>query len=467
MSGPHPDAVGSYGAEAIDWLEAQHGLTLRWWQRLVITRELEHDAEGALVWIEALISTARQVGKSIGMRGLALWRLHAKARFGEEQLILHTGKDLPVCKEVQRPARAWARARAAEGYRVREQNGNEEILVPDGSRWIVRSKDSVYGYPAGLGMCDEAWGVKADVVEDGLEPTMAERRSPQLVLASTAHRKTTPLFPARRAAAIAHLAAPSSSLIIEWSAPRGADLEDRDGWRQASPHWSPTREKLLAAKLDRARAGESDDPDEDDPIESFRSQYLNMWPPRAGAGSSKDEALVELDVWQSLGDLTISAPGAGLVCAVEDWVGMGSAGAAAVLLGDGRVLVWGGLFKGRADALAWAGYLLESHPGSRLIVGASLVADEAATALGVELGAAGAAETLAALPLVRQLVRDGRLVHGADPVLTTQLGGIRVVERSGGLGISPRSGRSDLVRAMAWAVQSLVNVPAPQPFYVY
>jgi hypothetical protein len=461
--------VGSYGPEAIAWLEAEHGLTLRWWQRLCITRELEHDAAGALVWLEVLISTARQVGKSVKIRGGALWRLHAAARFGEEQLILHTGKDLPVCKEVQRPARAWARARADLGYKVREQNGNEEIQTPDGSRWIVRGKESVYGYPASMGLCDEAWGVKAEVVEDGLEPTMTERVQPQLVLASTAHRKTTPLFPARRAAAIAHLAAPLSSLILEWSAPRGADLEDRAGWRQASPHWSPTREKLLEARIERAKAGESDDPDEDDPIESFRSQYLNIWPVRAGAGSSNDETLIEPEVWADLGDLTISAPASGLVCAVEDWAGMGSAGAAAALLPDGRVLVFGGTFEGRADALAWAGYLLETHPGSRLVVGASLVGDDATVALGLGDGveSAGAAETLVALPLLRQLARDRRLVHDADPDLAAQLAAVRVVARSGGLGISARSGRSDLVRAMGWAVTEAVRSPVALEFFVY
>ena len=297
---------------------------------------------------------------------------------------------------------------------------------------------------------------------------MAERVSPQLILASTAHRKTTPLFPARRAAALVHLAAPTSTLILEWSAPRGAAIDDRAGWRAASPHWSPTREKLLAAKLERAHAGESDDPDEDDPIESFRSQYLNVWPVRAGAGSTSDETLIEADAWTGLGDLTISAPPGGLVVAVEDWLGNGSAGAAAAALPDGRVLVFGGLFDGRADALAWAGYLLETHPGSRLVVGATLVEDEATTALGVEVEAAGASETLVALPLLRQLVRDGRLVHDGDLDLGAQLAGVRVVARvGGGLGISPRSGRSDLVRAMGWAATEAIRTPAPLEFFVY
>jgi hypothetical protein len=35
------------------------------------------------------------------------------------------------------------------------------------------------------------------------------------------------------------------------------------------------------------------------------------------------------------------------------------------------------------------------------------------------------------------------------------------------LGISKHSGRSDMARAMAWAIKALVEYPAPQPFFVY
>jgi hypothetical protein len=87
---------------------------------------LEVDADGRLVWETAVVSTARQVGKSWWLRELCLWRIHQSDRFGEPQDVLHTGKDLAVCKEVQRPARIWAKGRP-DAYRVREVNGQEEI----------------------------------------------------------------------------------------------------------------------------------------------------------------------------------------------------------------------------------------------------------------------------------------------------------------------------------------------------
>ena len=52
---------------------------------------------------------ARQLGKSWLLRELWLWRIHQGERFGEPQDVLHTGKDVAVCKEVQRPARIWAK----------------------------------------------------------------------------------------------------------------------------------------------------------------------------------------------------------------------------------------------------------------------------------------------------------------------------------------------------------------------
>src|SRR5262249_42866566 len=98
MSPPHPDAVGSYGADAEFWARACWDIHLRWWQKLALRRLLEHDAAGQLVWPDAIVSTARQVGKSILLRTIAGWRSHDR-RLGELPVVLHTGKDLPVCRE--------------------------------------------------------------------------------------------------------------------------------------------------------------------------------------------------------------------------------------------------------------------------------------------------------------------------------------------------------------------------------
>ena len=71
--------------------------------------------------------------------------------WGEPQDVLHTGKDLAVCKEVQRPARVWAKARR-DVYKVREVNGQEEIeLLADGQPLDAPGEGS------GLRLLASAW----------------------------------------------------------------------------------------------------------------------------------------------------------------------------------------------------------------------------------------------------------------------------------------------------------------------
>lgn len=467
MTGPHPQAVGTYGWDFIAWAEKHYGSRLRWWQRLAAVRLLEHDAEGALVWLVALLSVARQVGKSWLLRDLLLWRIHQAPLFAEEQLCIHTGKDVAVCREVQRPARAWARRRAGEGYRVREVNGQEEVSAPDGSRWLVRAQSSVYGYSASVAVVDEAWKVRPDAVDDGLEPTMVERTSPQLLLVSTAHRRATALMLTRRADALSQLDEPEDVLIMEWSAVRGDALEDRGAWRAASPHWSARRERLLESKLRRAQSGQSDDPDEDDPLEAFRAQYLNVWPV-SRLTTAKDEALVDGGAWAAAGDYSEAPPAGALVLAVEDWFGLGAASAACGQLADGRLMVWGALHATRAEALAWCAVVARGREGSRLLVGASMHGDPACD--DVQASAVvpvGVTQTRSALALWRSLMADGRLVHDSGDALTSQVNGCRVVRTTTGLSLSARSARSDLMRAAAWAVQETANTPAAPGWFVY
>jgi hypothetical protein len=454
MTGPHPAAVGSYGPAAVAWLADVADIAPRWWQALVLSRQLEHDAQGRLVWLDVLVSTSRQSGKSTFLRATSTWRLHQAGQFGEPQTILHTGKDLPVCKEVQAPAMRWAQERE---YPVRQQNGNEQITDPaSGSRWIIRGKGSVYGYPGSLVLVDEAWGVATEVVDDGLEPTMAERVSPQLLLASTAHRRATVLYPTRRHAALAELSDPVSTLVLEWSAPRSADMDDPAAWRAASPHWSAGRERLLQARLRRVHQGETLDPDEDDPAESFRAQYLNVWPVRTSPASGA-RLLVE-GLWDQCHQPADS--GGPVWVAVEDNYGHGAAVAAVALAGPDVYELDGWTADSWEVALDDARALLDSRPSpSRLVVGQA-VAARVPQLRGV--GRAGATETRLGLSLFRELVRSGRLIHDRTPDLDAQIEAARVRDVPGGGLALMSSRRSDVLRAAVWALRE-AQARAPRP----
>jgi len=379
--------------------------------------------------------------------------LHQAVLFGETQTILHTGKDLPVCKEVQTPALAWAKGR---DYPVRLSNGSEQITEPgSGSRWIIRGKGSVYGYAGSLVLVDEAWGVAPEVVEDGLEPTMAERLSPQLVLASTAHRKATSLYPSRRAQALGELEAPDSTLLVEWSATRDDDIEDVATWRAASPHWSPGRQRLIASRLARARAGESLDADETDPLESFLAQYLNVWPARTVTGDWT--RLLLAGVWDACRATLETDRRSPVWIAVEDNYGAG--GAVGVVASDGeRFEVDAWTTDTWEVALADAQALLDARPGSRLTVGVTI-----STRLpGLRAERAGSTETRTALALFRELVRSDRVVHDRTPDLDVQIEQARVRAVPGGGLAFTSTRRNDAVRAAVWALAAAQH-RHPQP----
>jgi hypothetical protein len=455
MSPPHPAAVGSLGEDFVAVAEYRSGRPLRWWQRLVSARMLEVDADGVLVWGTLVLTMARQLGKSWWLRELLWWRMHEGGRFGEPQTVLHTGKDLSVCKEVQRPARIYAKqVFRSDAYKVREVNGQEEIeRLEDGSRWMLRARTAVYGISCNVAAVDEAWKVSSEVVDDGVTPTMVERCQPQLLLVSTAHRKSTSLMLNRRRVALGALEDPAAGdLLVEWSVPRDAPIDEPEVWRFASPHWTGQRGKVIADALERALGGEVDDVDEPDPIEAFRSQWLNQWPLTL-VREDKGEAL--LDDPSQWTEATTELDGFGpAVVAVEDWFGKGAAVAVVREAGGGQWIAAGWEFPRRGDAFVRVAELVEQVPGSRVVVGATLVDEPDLVGLPVaELLTATGPRTRAGLALLRELVAGGRLIH--DPVdgdeLDDQLRSARVQRLSSGLSLVGGT-RADLLRATAWAV---------------
>jgi hypothetical protein len=460
MTVPHPDAVDSLGAEFVAWAQARSGRPLRWWQRLVATRLLEVNRAGVLVWEALVLSMPRQLGKSWLLRELCLWRIHQADRFGEPQDVLHTGKDLSICKEVQRPARVWAKARAHQ-YRVREVNGQEEIeWLADGSRWMLRAKEAVYGYSVSLAAADEAWKVKQSSIEEGLTPTMAEREQPQLLLVSTAHRLATGLMLTRRKVALEALEVGTGDLLIEWSAPQTVDIEDRRAWRQASAHWTDRRERMIAARLEAAYAGQVEDVDEVDPIASFRAQWLNLWPRRIASPTGAVEPLLAEGLWGDLAEPGISSDG-GLWVALEDDYGLGAAVAAIGRTDDGRLEVGGWLRPTWDDAVADVEALAATRPIRRLLVGASML-DRVAPTVRPAPRPAGGTETRLGLALIRDLAAAGELVHDVDTVeLDIAVNAAQVRQGPAGLLLAAR-GHTHLVRAVVWAL-GVAHRPARSP----
>jgi phage terminase large subunit-like protein len=417
---------------------------------LAAARILEHDKWGALCWREWMLTLARQGGKSWLMSELAMWRiLHADLFDDGPQLVMHVADKLQTGDEVQRYHRAWAKAHRDEGWTTSEQAGARSVVSPDDSRWRVFSKDTPYGWSAGLALIDEVWALHAAIVEDGIEPTQIERTQPQLGLLSTAHPRATSLFIDRRATALAG----GSILLLEWSAPSYLELQDRQGWRMASPHWSEQRELTVERALQRALASRSSALNEQDPIATFRGQYLNQWPQRAtNEIALPGDSLFPADTWRQLAGP--ADPVGPVTFAVEDFAGIAVAVAAAGRDASGTITLEAYVLSGdRRTAYDWIALHSASRPGSSLVVGASLQSDAAVIELGASLvvQAMTYADTRAALSLLRQVVNRRGLVHADSPELDGQIRACRVAEGTAGLRVASTA-RWDVIRAAAWAV---------------
>jgi hypothetical protein len=461
MTAPHPTAIGSLGPEFEWWCRTHRGITLRWWQRLVARRLLEVDADGRLVWLVVILTLARQLGKSWLLWLILSWRLHQGDRFGTPQRLLHMSIQMSQVRDVMDREIRIA-DRRPDLYDTLDNNNDTSIeWLADGSKWVrvVRGTaraGGAYGQSGvAVGVVDEAWSIPATAVDDGLEPTLVEGEQPWLVLTSTAHRLSTALMIDRRLAALDDLeTAVEPVLIVEWSTPRHFTLDDVNGWRMASPWWTPQREQLIRMRVQRALSGfASEDDDEPDPIESVRAQWLNQWPVKL-TSQRKIEALVDVERWAGL-DVPSGAARRVWV-AVADNFGRGAGVVAVADVGDGQFEVDGWTCPNRQTAIVEA-----RRTWVQLKVPGELTVEPALATIAPRARHAVPADVRFGLPLLRELVESGRLVHDTTPELDQQLAECRVRPVQGGLALVTLA-RSDLVRAAALALRAAV-VHRPKP----
>jgi hypothetical protein len=383
-------------------------------------------------------STPRRAGKSVRVRALALWRMAHAELFGEPQVVIHTGSDVAICREIQRGAWRWCEE---NGWTVSRANGKEAVESPHGDRWLVRAQRAVYGYDACLGIVDEGWDVEPDTVSEGLEPATLERSSAQVHLTSTAHRRATSLM--RTTLQHAFTTDDPETLLLLWGARPGSDPADPAAWRAASPYWSDDRRRMIATKYEKALAGE-DDPelDDPDPLRGFEAQYLNVW--RLRERREVGKPVVSEEAWAAL---TADAPDdcAPDAVAVEDWYTEGVNVAQAWHM-DGAAVVSVTTYDdvaGAVEAVKTSGF---RRP---VLVGASLCNDPAWKAAGVRTTPQKGTVRAAVEDLAR-LLTDGVLAHDGGAELAAQVLALRTSPGVDGPRLRSTT-PADGVKAAVWA----------------
>jgi len=420
-----PERCGSYAETWVPWFESELEIQLREWQHLVLDKALSYDRTGRLLYRDVIVSTPRQQGKSILLLALAVMRAQHAELFGEPQEIIHVANALMAARRIIRRAWRWAEV---QGYKTYRAEGREAIEWTDGSRWQVSSAVSIWGATASLALTDEGWAVDQGLVTDALLPVMVERNQPQIWLLSTANAGTTDLMPTYRKRATD--GAPRT-FIAEWSAPPGADYDDPEVWRAASPHWTPAREELIEAS--RTAKG-------------FAEQWLNRWPalPNDGLGAEWPPG------WSDCPRIP-DGPPSGLVGAVEASLDRSRYGVAVARQVGSVLQVWAATFGSVDQAQAQ----LRFWGAGLVIQGASLQLPPGPW----QTEQAGMRETRQATPALADLVRRGLLAHNHDHDVGLEAATAQIARSESGQVLSAHRSTGTvcgLKAAMwaAWAVSS-------------
>lgn len=278
----HPPYTASYGQEAVD-LAALAGLKLDPWQAHVLDVALAHDLAGHHLSFEVGLIVARQNGKGSILEARELWGLF----LGRERLILHSAHEYKTAQEaflrikslVDNTDALRARVKA-----VRTANGEQGIELTNGNRlrFVARSKGSGRGFTGDCIILDEAYELNAEQMA-ALLPTLSSRPNPQLWYTSSAGMTTSVQLNAVRERGLA--GADPSLAYLEWSAPRGADLDSRHAWAQANPALGYRISETFVERERRAM-----------PDEEFARERLSVW------SDARNESIVPAETWEALAD---------------------------------------------------------------------------------------------------------------------------------------------------------------------
>jgi hypothetical protein len=446
------------GYELCDFAEHVLGEPLLPWQRTLALRGLEVDRGGGARFRTVVATCGRQSGKTSFARALALWKLYMDGG----RLVVGAAQDLSVARETWRAGVAMVQSvpdLAAEVARVSRTNGDEHLELSGNRRWKITAanRSAGRGLSADLVLMDEAREQRSWDAWSALSKTTFARADGQVWVISTAGDAGSVVLRHLRDAGLA--GTDPSICVLEWSAPDGAELDDRQAWAQACPGIGHTVSEAAV----RSAMGT-------DPPEVFRCEVLNLWVDALG------DVAVPADAWAACTDHAMSLDGLRdrVALCVDVSPDLQHATLAAAAVGtDGRVRVevvaaWSGpdaTAQMRADLPGWVERV-------RPRVKAWMPSGPTA-ALAPDLDAAKwtriqAGDVSAACQAFAEQVTARRLLHADDGLLSGHvLGAKRWAQGDGWRLVRRGVGHVDAAYAAAGAVHLARTLPVkPRAFVI-
>jgi hypothetical protein len=223
------------------------GMTLMPWQVRALSGQLEVDDDGKFRRRRALVSVARQNGKTLAIKSLILWALlEEPKRRGEPILIISTAHQLNLAAEIFEGLGPLLEKK--HGAKCRWSYGRQEAVMPDGSRWMIQAAtpSRFHGYSPHFIIADEVWGISPDVLLNGALPSQRVMKSPMLSCWSTAGTESSRAMIQMREEGLRAIDEDRQTNLYfaEWSVPPGVDAVNRpDLWHLANPALGYTLER--------------------------------------------------------------------------------------------------------------------------------------------------------------------------------------------------------------------------------
>lgn len=232
------------------------------WQEEAAIRMLETNPDGSLRFRTILLLVARQSGKTHLMRVLGLWFLYVE----RVSLVLSVAQSLEIAKEAWRMACHDVESvgmLAREKDFIRRANGDETLHLTENRRWRLAAgnRKAGRGLSVDVLFMDELREQRKWDAWSALSATTTSRPNAITLCLSNAGDDESVVLNHLRESALAGTDA--RMCLLEWSAPDGADLDDREAWAQANPALGHT---VPVSALESARAT--------DPPAVFRTERL-------------------------------------------------------------------------------------------------------------------------------------------------------------------------------------------------
>lgn len=222
----------SLGFDLCDFA-AEAGVVLLPWQREAAIRALELLPDGSYRFRTVLILVGRQCGKTTLLKVWALWRLLRD----DARLVLGAAQKLDMAQEAWQGSVDLIQESPWFGSvdKVRYANGENCLTLNGGARYRIVSttRGGGRGLSVDLLILDEMREQRTWEAWSALSKTLMARPRGQAVCISNAGDDESVVLNSFRDAALA--GRDDTLCLLEWSAPEGCDMDDREAWAMALP----------------------------------------------------------------------------------------------------------------------------------------------------------------------------------------------------------------------------------------